>query len=138
MKCGCNRQTSRQERGCKRLSTARGTQQDEFRRHADAAGPWRPNGRRQPDGRCHRRLDAAADARAGRGVGGNSASAIADAITTALEPLGVAVLIDAEHQCMTTRGVGHRHVTTVTTRFTGAFKTDTALQDRFLKLCGKA
>ncbi len=63
---------------------------------------------------------------------------IADAITTALEPLGVAVLIDAEHQCMTTRGVGHRHVTTVTTRFTGAFKTDTALQDRFLKLCGKA
>ncbi len=63
---------------------------------------------------------------------------IADAITNALEPLGVAVLIDAEHQCMTTRGVGHRHVTTVTTRFTGAFKTDQALQDRFLRLCGQA
>ena len=63
---------------------------------------------------------------------------IADAITNALEPLGVAVLIDAEHQCMTTRGVGHRHVTTVTTRFTGAFKSDQALQDRFLKLCGQA
>jgi GTP cyclohydrolase I len=63
---------------------------------------------------------------------------IAGAITSALEPLGVAVLIDAEHQCMTTRGVGHRHVTTVTTQFTGAFKDDRALQDRFLKLCGKA
>ena len=63
---------------------------------------------------------------------------IAGAIASALEPLGVAVLIDAEHQCMTTRGVGHRHVTTVTTQFTGAFKDDRALQDRFLKLCGKA
>jgi GTP cyclohydrolase IA len=63
---------------------------------------------------------------------------IAGAITDALEPLGVAVLVDAEHQCMTTRGVGHRHVTTVTTQFTGAFKADRALQDRFLKLCGQA
>lgn len=63
---------------------------------------------------------------------------IAGSITAALEPLGVAVLIDAEHQCMTTRGVGHRHVTTVTTQFTGAFKDDRVLQDRFLKLCGQA
>ena len=62
---------------------------------------------------------------------------IAGAITSALEPLGVAVLIDAEHQCMTTRGVGHRHVTTVTTQFTGVFKADRALQERFLKLCDK-
>ena len=59
---------------------------------------------------------------------------IADAITDSLKPAGVAVLIDAEHQCMTTRGVHHRHVSTITTRFTGAFKTDPALQDRFLKL----
>lgn len=59
---------------------------------------------------------------------------ILDAIQTHLEPLGVAVLIDAEHQCMTTRGVHHRHVSTITTRFTGAFKTDPALQERFLKL----
>ena len=63
---------------------------------------------------------------------------IADSITKALEPLGVAVLIDTEHQCMTTRGVGHRHVTTVTTQFTGAFKEDRAMQDRFLRLCGQA
>ena len=59
-------------------------------------------------------------------------------ITAALEdnlnPAGVAVLIDAEHQCMTTRGVHHRHVSTITTRFTGAFKTDPALVERFLKL----
>lgn len=61
-------------------------------------------------------------------------NAIADAIDQNLAPKGVAVLIDAEHQCMTTRGVHHRHVSTITTRFTGAFKTDTVLQDRFLRL----
>jgi GTP cyclohydrolase I len=57
---------------------------------------------------------------------------IADAINDNLRPAGVAVLIDAEHQCMTTRGVHHRHVSTITTQFTGVFKTDRALQDRFL------
>lgn len=59
---------------------------------------------------------------------------IADAIESNLQPQGVAILIDAEHQCMTTRGVHHRHVSTITTRFTGAFKSDAALKDRFLKL----
>ena len=59
---------------------------------------------------------------------------IAEAIESHLQPAGVAVLIDAEHQCMTTRGVHHRHVSTITTRFTGDFKTDSALKDRFLKL----
>lgn len=59
---------------------------------------------------------------------------IAEAIESNLQPAGVAIMIDAEHQCMTTRGVHHRHVSTITTRFTGAFKTDTALKDRFLKL----
>ena len=59
---------------------------------------------------------------------------IAQAIEDNLLPAGTAVLIDAEHQCMTTRGVHHRHVSTITTRFTGVFKTDPALQDRFLKL----
>lgn len=62
---------------------------------------------------------------------------IVDAINDGLEPAGVAVMIDAEHQCMTTRGVRHRHVSTITTRFTGAFKTDLALQERFLLLCGR-
>jgi GTP cyclohydrolase I len=55
---------------------------------------------------------------------------IADAITDSLKPAGVAVLIDAEHQCMTTRGVHHRHVST-----TGVFKADRALQERFLSFC---
>lgn len=59
---------------------------------------------------------------------------IANAIEDHLKPAGVAVLIDAEHQCMTTRGVHHRHVSTITTRFTGAFKSDPALMERFLKL----
>ena len=59
---------------------------------------------------------------------------IADAIDAHLQPAGVAIMIDAEHQCMTTRGVHHRHVSTITTRFTGAFKSDAALKDRFLKL----
>jgi GTP cyclohydrolase I len=57
---------------------------------------------------------------------------IADAITDSLRPAGVAVLIDAAHQCMTTRGVHHRHVSTITTQFTGVFKTDATLRQRFL------
>lgn len=59
---------------------------------------------------------------------------IVNAIEMHLDPRGVAVMIDAEHQCMTTRGVHHRHVSTITTRFTGAFKDDPALVERFVKL----
>lgn len=59
---------------------------------------------------------------------------IAYALEEHLNPAGVAILIDAEHQCMTTRGVHHRHVSTITTRFTGAFKSDPALMERFIKL----
>jgi GTP cyclohydrolase I len=59
---------------------------------------------------------------------------IAAALDAALKPRGVAVMIAAEHQCMSTRGV-HRHgVDTVTTRFTGAFLQDPRLEDRFLRL----
>ena len=57
---------------------------------------------------------------------------ICDAITDSLRPAGVAVLIDANHQCMSTRGVHHRHVSTITTQFTGVFKTDPTLRQRFL------
>ncbi len=63
---------------------------------------------------------------------------IAEAINDALRPAGVAVLIDAEHQCMSTRGVHHKDVTTVTTTFTGLFKTDADLRTRFLRLAGQA
>ncbi len=58
---------------------------------------------------------------------------VAQAIEDALQPEGVAVLIDAEHQCMTTRGLRHKQVSTITSRFTGVFKTDPALQERFLR-----
>jgi GTP cyclohydrolase I len=61
---------------------------------------------------------------------------IAEAMNETLKPLGVAVLIDAEHQCMSTRGVHHKDVTTVTTQFTGKFKEDAELRNRFLKLAG--
>ena len=63
---------------------------------------------------------------------------IADAIDDALKPRGSAVMIDAVHQCMSTRGVHHPDVSTITTQFTGEFKTNQNLQDRFLKLIGKS
>jgi GTP cyclohydrolase I len=62
---------------------------------------------------------------------------IAQAIEDALAPEGVAVLIDAAHQCMTTRGLRHKDVSTITSRFTGVFRTDAALQERFLRLAGR-
>ncbi|MEL6686762.1 MAG: GTP cyclohydrolase I FolE [Pseudomonadota bacterium] len=62
---------------------------------------------------------------------------ISEAIETALKPRGTAIMIDAAHQCMTTRGVHHPNVSTITTQFTGEFKTNPALQDRFLRTIGK-
>lgn len=59
---------------------------------------------------------------------------IAEALVQTLKPLGVAVLVDAEHQCMSTRGVRHRHVATITTQFRGTFDTDAELRRRFLDL----
>ncbi len=57
---------------------------------------------------------------------------IADAIEAALNPKGVAVLIDAAHQCMTTRGVYKRDAYTVTMQMRGAFKDDERMERRFL------
>jgi GTP cyclohydrolase I len=59
---------------------------------------------------------------------------IAKTLEDVLEPRGVAVLIEAEHQCMSTRGVHKHGVDTVTTRFTGEFLTNPAMEERFLKL----
>ncbi len=56
---------------------------------------------------------------------------VADCIQNILQPKGVAVLIDAQHQCMTTRGVCKPDVSMITTRFTGVFKTDDLLIRRF-------
>ncbi len=59
---------------------------------------------------------------------------IAEAIEQALKPRGVAVLVDALHQCMTTRGVHKTDVSTITTRFTGVFKEDSDYRERFLNM----
>lgn len=59
---------------------------------------------------------------------------IALAIAGALAPKGVAVMMSAEHTCMSARGVRQPHVTTVTSRFLGSFDTDAALRDRFLRM----
>jgi len=61
-------------------------------------------------------------------------SQIANTINDALKPKGVAVLIDAKHQCMTTRGIHKVNSSTVTTTFLGDFRKDSKLEDRFLAM----
>ena len=58
---------------------------------------------------------------------------IANCIQDSLAPKGVAVLIDAKHQCMTTRGVKKPSVSMVTTQFTGVFQDDDSLRERFYR-----
>ena len=57
---------------------------------------------------------------------------IAQALMEGLAPKGVAVMMSAEHQCMSMRGVRQRGVATVTSRFSGCFETDASWRDRFL------
>ena len=59
---------------------------------------------------------------------------IADAMDEVLRPRGVAVMIEAEHMCMSMRGVQKQGATTVTTQFTGVYKDDPAEQARFFTL----
>ncbi|MCV9965398.1 GTP cyclohydrolase I FolE [Pararhizobium sp. BT-229] len=59
---------------------------------------------------------------------------IAKAIDDTLQPRGVAVMIEAEHMCMAMRGVQKQGSTTLTTTFTGAFKTEPAEQARFMTM----
>jgi GTP cyclohydrolase I len=58
---------------------------------------------------------------------------IADSLERALAPLGAAVMIEAEHMCMSIRGIQKKGASTVTTRFTGRMR-DAAEQVRFLTL----
>ena len=58
----------------------------------------------------------------------------AETIDRALKPKGVAVMIEAVHQCMSIRGVKKPDVATITTQFTGIFKEDPAQQARFMML----
>lgn len=61
---------------------------------------------------------------------------IADTLRDVLDPIGVAVVIDAKHQCMTTRGVHKSETTTVTSRMHGVFKTDPRTRAEFMALIG--
>jgi GTP cyclohydrolase I len=63
-------------------------------------------------------------------------SQIANCINEVLHPKGVAVVIEAAHQCMTTRGVRKPGVTMVTSRMLGAFRNDPATRREFLAMIG--
>ena len=62
---------------------------------------------------------------------------IAKTLMSALDAKGVAVTIDAAHQCMTMRGIKKENATTVTNYFLGQFKEDLAVQDRYLRFISK-
>jgi len=59
---------------------------------------------------------------------------VAGAIEAILKPLGVAVMIEAEHTCMSVRGIGKDGALTMTTRFTGVFRDNPHEQARFLSM----
>ncbi len=61
---------------------------------------------------------------------------IANAIEEVLEPKGVAVVIEAAHQCMTTRGVHRPGVAMVTSRMLGLFRSDARTRRELLALIG--
>ncbi|MBM3536925.1 MAG: GTP cyclohydrolase I FolE [Alphaproteobacteria bacterium] len=63
-------------------------------------------------------------------------SQIANTLHDVLQPKGVAVVIEAAHQCMTTRGVHKAGVTMVTSRMLGAFRDDQATRREFLAIIG--
>ena len=62
---------------------------------------------------------------------------IAKTIMSSLDAKGVAVTIDAAHQCMTVRGVKKEKATTVTNYFLGSFKEDLSFQNRYLRHIAK-
>lgn len=61
---------------------------------------------------------------------------IANVIQEVLDPHGVAVVVEAQHQCMTTRGVNKPGVTMVTSRLLGAFKENPETRREFLSMIG--
>jgi len=62
---------------------------------------------------------------------------IAKTIMEVLQPRGVAVTIDASHQCMTIRGIKKEKTTTITNYFLGTFKDDLSFQNRYLRYINK-
>ena len=61
---------------------------------------------------------------------------IRDCIQQTLNPLGVAVVIEAAHMCMQMRGVSKQHSVTTTSAFTGVFLRDMRTRSEFLRLIG--
>ena len=61
---------------------------------------------------------------------------IADCIAEVLKPRGVGVVVDAVHECMTTRGVHKRSVSMVTSRMIGSFRSDARTRSEFLTFIG--
>ncbi len=61
---------------------------------------------------------------------------IANTIDQVLQPQGVAVVVEASHQCMTTRGIHKTGVVMVTSRMLGAFRTDPSTRREFLSMIG--
>ena len=61
---------------------------------------------------------------------------IADCIAEVLKPRGVGVVVDAAHECMTTRGVHKRSVSMVTSRMIGTFRSDARTRAEFLSFIG--
>jgi GTP cyclohydrolase I len=59
---------------------------------------------------------------------------IGDAITDAIHPQGVAVILEAQHLCMMMRGVEKQHSSTVTSAMLGVFKTQLQTRNEFLSL----
>ena len=62
---------------------------------------------------------------------------IANVLMEALDAKGVAVSIDATHQCMTMRGIKKEQATTVTNYYLGKFKEDLSYQNRYLRFISK-
>ena len=62
---------------------------------------------------------------------------IANVLMEVLEAKGVAVSIDATHQCMTMRGIKKEQATTVTNYYLGKFKQDLGYQNRYLRFISK-
>ena len=63
---------------------------------------------------------------------------IADTINLVLKPKGVAVVIDAQHQCMTTRGTHKTESSTITSRMLGLFRTNSNTRSEFMNLINSA
>ena len=63
---------------------------------------------------------------------------IANALDEVLQPKGVAVVIEAAHECMTTRGIDKPGVNMVTSRMIGAFRDDPSTRREFLAMIGRS